>query len=268
MKSVRTALRLLMEFAGEQPQFGVAELAQRTGLSKSHISKLLAAFVEAGLLTQDPRTRAFAVGLPAFLLGARFVNYDRLSSEAMPLMRELTDGTGHSTRLSVLHDDEAIYLFGVEGPLFVDTGWRAGTRLPMHATTAGRILLAFMEPTHRDAIIAGLQLRRLTPATMTDRAALVRTTTAIRNVGYGVQRGETTPGLGTLGVPIFGPQQRVLGVLSLAFPVHVFPHEEELEFVPRLHQAARTLSLRMGSPVYPFGGPRVAMASGPSRVRA
>lgn len=260
MKSVRTALRLLMEFTSEQPRFGVAELAQKTGLSKSHVSKLLAAFVEAGLLAQDAGTREFSVALPAFLLGARFVNYDRLSSESMPVMRELTERTGHSTRLSVLHGDDAVYLFGMEGPLFIDTGWRAGTRLPLHATTAGRILLAFMDAQHVEALIARMELTRLTRNTLTDRAMLKRALARIHAQGYDLQLGETTEGLGTLGVPIFGQAEDALGVLSIAFPVHLFPSDGVERFLPQLHQSARTLSLRMGSAVYPFGGSPAAYA--------
>ncbi len=262
MKSVRTALRLLMEFSAQQPHFTLGELAQRTGLSKSHVSKLLAAFVESGLISQDTRTRTFSVGLRAFLLGARFVNYDRLASEAMPIMRELTERTSHSTRLSVLDSDEAIYVFGVEGPHFVDTGWRAGTRLPLHSTTAGRIFLAFMERKHAEALIAGIELKRLTPHTLTDRRALKRRTASIRTNGYDVQRGETTVGLGTIGVPLFGPAPHAIGVLSIAFPVHVIRPDAEPQLVALLHDAARTLSLRMGSAVYPFGGARAAIAQG------
>lgn len=256
MKSVRTALRLLMEFTAEQPQFGVAELAQKTGLSKSHVSKVLAAFVEAGLLHQDDRTRAFSVALPAFLLGARFVNYDRLSAEATPIMRELTERTGQSTRLSVLHGDEAIYMFGIEGPLFVDTGWRAGTRLPLHSTTAGRILLAFLDTKRAEALMRRLRMARHTPHTIVDRTALRRVMARIREHGYDLQLGETTEGLGTLGVPVFGQGEGALAVLSLAFPVHLFPSDGVERFLPQLHQSARTLSSRMGRAVYPFGGAR------------
>ena len=65
MKSVRTALRLFLEFAREQRRFSVGELAESTGLSKSHVSKVLAAFVESGLLVQDRETRDFSVGARA-----------------------------------------------------------------------------------------------------------------------------------------------------------------------------------------------------------
>ena len=256
MKSLRTALRLFAEFADQQPHFGVSELAQRTGMSKSHVSRALSAFVDARLLVQDPKTRTFSVGLRAFTIGARFVNYDPLSSAAMPIMRELAQRTGHSTRLSVMEGDEAIYILGVEGPHFVDTGWRAGTPLPLHSTTGGRVLLAFTDPKRAEALIARMRLDRLTENTVTSRATLRRLVGQIRERGFDVQRGETTKGLGTIGVPVFGPDQQVLGVLSIAFPVHMVPAEAEREYVELLHDAAKVLSLRMGSAVYPFGGSR------------
>jgi DNA-binding IclR family transcriptional regulator len=256
MKSLRTALRLFMEFADQQPQFGVSELAERTGMSKSHVSRALSAFVDAGLLVQDPKTRTFSVGLRAFMIGARFVNYHPLSSAAMPIMRELAQRTGHSTRLSVMEGDEAIYILGVEGPHFVDTGWRAGTTLPLHSTTGGRVLLAFIDSKRAEALIARMRLDRLTENTVTSRATLKRLVGRIHERGFDVQRGETTRGLGTVGVPVFGPDQQVLGVLSIAFPVHMVPAEAEPEYVELLHDAAKVLSMRMGSAVYPFGGSR------------
>lgn len=256
MKSLRTSLRLLMEFTEEQPEFGGGVLAERTGLSKSHVSKTLAAFVEAGLLKQDPKTRMFSVGLRAFVLGARFANYDRLSREAMPILRDLTQRTGHSTRLSVMDAGQALYMLGVEGPLFLDSGWHAGTRLPLHSTTAGRVLLAFMDAGQSEKMLAAADLERLTEHTITDRAAIRRIVARTRTRGYDVQRGETTAGLGTIGVPIFGAGQAILGVLSVAFPTHVISARDEARFIEQMHQAARILSLRMGSAVYPFGGSR------------
>jgi DNA-binding IclR family transcriptional regulator len=254
MKSVRGALRLLMEFTGEQPAFSIGELAERTGMGKSHVSKAIAAFVESGLLVQDPRTRAVSVGARAFVLGARFVNYDRLSREAMPVMRELTQRTGHSTRLSVLDQDRVLYLLGVEGQMFVDTGWRVGTWLPAHSTTAGRVLLAFLGEARAAELLSRKPLARLTEHTVTDRRVLERILARIRASGFDVQRNETTQGLGTIGAPVFDGRQVVIGVLSIAFPSHLVVKGAEGPLIEQLHAGARALSQRMGCPVYPFGG--------------
>ena len=74
----------------------------------------------------------------------------------------------------------------------------------------------------------------------------------IREQGYATARGESTPGLGAISVPILGTGQRVIGTLTLAFPEHVVSVEEEPRLFAMLHDSARTLSLRSGSPVYSF----------------
>jgi DNA-binding IclR family transcriptional regulator len=169
--------------------------------------------------------------------------------------------------------DEVLYLFGIEGPAFVDTGWRAGTYLPFHSTTAGRVILAFMEPGHAAEIIARIDMKALTPQTVVDRAALRRILAQAREQGFSTQRGETTPDLGTVAVPIFADHQKVVGALGFAFPVrHVQPRQER-PMAEMLHRAARVLSQRMGCQVYPFGAmpraePVPPRAAGRLRVAA
>src|SRR4051812_10103721 len=108
MKSLGTALRVLMEFTADAPSLGVGELAQRTGLPKGQISKILSTFRQHRILAQDPATRRYSVGSRAFALGSRFVNYHPLAREALVVMRRLVEQTGHSARLSVMDGDRVI----------------------------------------------------------------------------------------------------------------------------------------------------------------
>jgi DNA-binding IclR family transcriptional regulator len=251
---------VLREFGGDQRDFGVGELAERCDISKGQISKILAAFAEAGLLIQDQQSRRYAVGARMFALGSRFVTHDRLCREAIPAMRELVGKTGHSARLSVLDGDDVLYLLGIEGPLFIDTGWRAGTWLPVHSTAAGRVLLAFMEPQRADRALARAQPRTMTSRTLTDRAQIRKLVHNGRLRGYVTQRGETTEGLGVIAVPVFGEGTVAVAALSLAFPAHLVSAEDEADLADILHASARVLSQRIGGTVYPFGTRRNAAA--------
>jgi DNA-binding IclR family transcriptional regulator len=267
MKSLRMSLHVLAHFVGPQVDLGVAELSERTGMPKGQISKILSAFRDSGFLRQDPATRRYSVGARAFALGSRFINHDQLTREALPLMRDLCARSGHSVRLSVRDGDEVLYLFGIEGPAFVDTGWRAGAYLPFHSTSAGRVILAFMEPDHAAEIVARIEMKALTPHTLTDRGELRQMLARIRTAGFSVQRGETTPDLGTVGVPVFGAHQKVLGVLAFAFPVRHVQPKQERPMAETLHRAARVLSQRMGCQVYPFGAmPRAEAPQPPLRA--
>lgn len=262
MKSLSSALRVLLEFSNDQQHQSVGGLAARTGLTKGQVSKILSTFREFGLLQQDPQTRLYSVGINAYALGSRFVNYHPLSREALPLIRRLVDQTGHSARLSVLFDRRIIYLLQADGPLLSDTGWRAGMYLPAHATTAGKVALAFLEKEQREALIDDMEMTLLTPKTIVDKEVFRRQLKKIAAIGYGTSRSESTPGLAAIGVPVFGVGNAMLGVLSLSFPEHLVDRAEEPRLAAVLHEAARSLSQRMGCGAYPFGGAK----SEPKRV--
>ena len=93
----------------------------------------------------------------------------------------------------------------------------------------------------------------ITPHTVSDVQKLKKLLERARERGYDTQRNETTAGLGTIAVPIFGPSQKVIGALSLAFPEPAVPLEEEDRYAEALHRRARQISLRMGSIVYSVG---------------
>lgn len=254
VKALGTGLRILLEFMSERPDFSVGELSARTGLHKSQISKVLATYREHGLLAQDPVTRRYSVGIRAFALGSRFVSSHRLSREALPVLRALVDGTGLSARLSVVDGAEPLYLLGVEGRLSTDAGWRAGTRLPPHASAAGKILVAYLDPPVLERLLAEKGMPRFTPRTITDPRVLRRQLEEARRRGFAVAHGELIPAMGVVAVPVYGEAQQVIGALSLAYPEHLVGVEKEHGLVAILHEHARRLSGRMGGQVYPYGG--------------
>lgn len=253
LKSLRTAAEILLLFTDEAKAIGVSEIARRTGLTKGQVSKILATFRHSGFLQQDPDTRQYSVGVKAFALGSRYVNYHPLAREGLPVLRRLVEQTGHSARLTVMADDVLIYLAQVEGRLLSDTGWRVGTFLPFHATSAGKVTLAFLDKARSAAIIDTLEMEAVGPETITDKSALREQIRRIASRGFGTSRSESTPGLAAVAVPVFGPSNAILSTLSLSYPQHLVTEERERELAAVLHEAARTLSQRMGAVAYPFG---------------
>jgi DNA-binding IclR family transcriptional regulator len=261
MKSLRTGLRVLLEFEQNQRDFGVTELAQRCDLSKSQVSKILGALVHSGLVVQNPATRTYSVGQRCYVLGSRFTTYDSLCQAATPVMRELLNRTGHSVRLSVPDGDQSLYLIGLEGPMFIDTGWRSASSVPIGASSAGRVLMAFVDA-ERCSYLLGLPVPPLTKDTIRDRATLERLVATVQVNGYCVQRNETSLGMGVVSAPLFRDGQKIVGALGLAFPSHHVGSEDEGALIDALHDAARAISQRLGCGVYPFGtvGLRVSAA--------
>lgn len=268
MKSLRSGLRVLLEFESGPRDLGVTELANRCGLSKSQVAKILSALVDSGLVAQDPQTRTYHLGQRSHLLGSRFTTHDALCQAATPVMRELLNRSGHSVRLSIPHGDQSLYLIGLEGPYFIDTGWHCGSCVPMGASSAGRVMMAFMPPAERERLLA-IPVPALTTDTVRDRGKIGPLVELARETGYCMQRNETSIGLGVISVPLFRADQQIVGALGTAFPAHLLQPSEEGPLIAALHDAARSISQRLGCAVYPVPtlhqGVRAPAAAGARR---
>jgi IclR family acetate operon transcriptional repressor len=269
VKALAAGLRVLAEFSGDRSLWSVTDLAARTGYGISRMSKILSTLRESGFLDQDPATREYTVAIRAFALGARFIDANPLVRQALPVMRELLEAKQHTVTLSIMVGREVIYLAAVEGPLFLDGGWRAGIWLPYHGTAAGKVLTAFLPEQSAAALIEDKGLPRFTDRTIISRPAFEQQLRAIRSAGFATTRAESTPGLGAIAVPVFGRGEGAIAALGLLFPSHVVTEAQQKAFAAPLHRAARRISAKMGAYAYPFGGfESRAPASGAEKLRA
>lgn len=253
IKSLSTALRLLLRFMAAQGPLGVGELAQQTGLHKSQVSKILKTFRDYDFLEQDAATQKYSVGLNAFALGNNYVNAYPLSRDALPVMRKLVDETGHTATLSIMHNGNVIHLLAEEGRLFIDGRWRVGRWMPYHATAAGKLLLAFGPAERIDLLLKTRGLPRITPNTITNERQFRATLQKARTTGISVTRSETYAASAAVGAPVFNANGEAIAVLGLICPEHLLTPEEEERLIAPLQRAARELSFRMGAATYPFG---------------
>ncbi len=253
MKSLRTALRVLHAFTKEQSRWNVVALAETLKLNKSQVSKVLSEFREAGFLQQDPRTREYTVGIHAVALGGNYLHELPLVHEAIVVMRRLTDQSGHTAALAVLDGLDVLYLAAVEGRHFLDVGWRVATWLPFHATAVGKVLFAFADEARVDRAAAATGLPRLSPNTICDLRTLKAQFAKIRKNGVAETSEESMAGLAAQAVPILGEGQACIAALGFVYPQHVVSTSKRKAYRTMLHDAARSLSSKMGARVYPFG---------------
>jgi IclR family acetate operon transcriptional repressor len=266
MKALESALQVLKLFATEET-LSVGEIAERTGLQRSNLSKVLADFRNNGFLDQDPVTRRYRVGLAAFELGAFYGKTHPLARDALPFMRELVERCGHTTALSVRSGDTFLHLMAVEGPLYVEGHWRVGNRLAYHATSAGKVLLAGMADDKIDGLLKRQPPWPVTSDTVTDPGKLKAQVAEIRRTGVAVSRGESARGLAAAAVPVFDRTDRTAAAIGLIVPDHLFETTRTGELAVLLHDAARRLSVKLGASVYPYGDADAA-ADGGGGLRA
>lgn len=251
MKTIATSLRILSLFADGAGQRSVSEIAEHCQLPRSQVSRILSTFRQAGWLDQDAKTRKYSVGLAAYVVGSRFVQFHPLTKQAVPILRGIVDRSGFNVTLSILDHLKPLYLLGIAGPVPVDLSSAFGSYFPFHATAAGKVLAAFAPSAVREQMLQETKLHRITSRTITDRERLRDELEQTFRCGYAASDGERVPGIGALAVPVIKRSGEVTAVIGNAFPTKMIAADDREYHVEILKSGARSLIERIEGPLYP-----------------
>ena len=240
--SLARAVRLLAAFDHDE-QLTVSELGRRAGLPLPTASRLVAELTRLGLLERDEHRRV-RVGLRLWELAARASAAQSLREVAKPYLDDLQAVVGHHTQLAVLEGEDVLFLERLTARGAVKAHTRVGGRLPVHASSAGVVLLAHA-PAEVQAHILSRPLARFTPQTVTDPAGLRRLLADVRRSDLAVLEGHLNLGATGIAVPVREAGRRqVTAALSVIVP----SGPEATAAVPALRAAARGLGRALAEP--------------------
>lgn len=250
------ACDVLEAVAASPGGIGQAELAARLALSRTTLYRILGALVARGLLRQDPARRVYALGfrLLEMVQGPGLAGgvgggpaAPDLAAIAAPELRALRDATGETAYVAVLEGREVLSLGKFEGAHEVRSAARLGQRKPLHCTSQGKAILAFLPDAVREGLLKRLPLPALTPRTITDRRRLVTSLRIIQARGFATDDEEIVLGVRCVGAPILAQDGRVLGAISVAGPAFRMTRARLDLLGPELAAAGR----RIGAAVRP-----------------
>ncbi|MEQ8436546.1 MAG: IclR family transcriptional regulator [Ilumatobacter fluminis] len=252
--SIERAFEVLTLFAeSESPTLGVTEIADRLGYSKAVVHRILATCRKNNFVEFDPNTRRYALG-PRFVeLGMAYLDRIDVRSRARPVMTRLSEATAETVTLSIRSSWERVYVDQVTPERDVKMVVQLGRSFPLHAGASSKALLAFLPASQQDEYLERSDLGSLTGQTITDRDELVDELERIRECGYAVSLGERDATAGSAAAPVFGPDGRVLAVLSVAGPVDRFSSEVD-RLIGLLLEASANLTTAMGGVRPPQSG--------------
>jgi DNA-binding IclR family transcriptional regulator len=244
LQSVRRAVDALEQIA-EAGEVGVTELGRRLGVHKATASRLVATLAERGLLERDPVTEKYRLGFGLIrLAGAAMASLDIVRA-AHPIVDDLADRTHEAVNLGVLSGDAVVYIDQVTGSRSVVAVSWVGRRTPLHCTSNGKVILAFLDDAERGRLLAA-PLPALTPKTVTDPAALRTQLHEVAARGYAQTLEELEEGLNAVAAPVRRADGRFVAALSVSGPAFRM-RPMDLPRVARLTmEAADAISRRLG----------------------
>jgi IclR family acetate operon transcriptional repressor len=223
IESVANALRLLLAFK-ERPSVGVSEAARELGVARSTAHRLLAQLAHFDFVAQDPRTKNYTAGPALFDLGQVVAVHDDVEAAAHRYLVSLVATFGETAHTCVMQGHDVLFLDGVESTKALRSGARAGTVLPAHATSGGKVMLAAM----RDDVVRERypdeSLHAVTRRTIRTRSALIAELHAVRKRGYATNFGESEPGLSAISCLIRSRNGAPRAALTIAGPETRFRH--------------------------------------------
>jgi DNA-binding IclR family transcriptional regulator len=242
LETVDRALQLLLAFDCEDDrELTVAALAARLEIHRSSASRLAATLAQRGFLERTAASDAFRLGPALGRLGLIAMGLRGLAAESREVMERLALDTRETVVLSVLDGSDCVDIAQASGPHLVGMRNWVGRRSPLHASSDGKVFLAFA-----DASAGTGRLRALTGRTIARRNALDAEITRVRARGWASVEGELEDGLNGAAAPVFDSGGRCVAALSVCGPAYRLSPERLAEVGPRAQAAAAEIRSRLG----------------------
>ncbi len=245
VQSVERAFAILDALSGGPTKLTV--LAERVGLPKSTVSRLLSTLEELGAVEQVRPSGEYRIGQAIATLAAGAVPGQHLAALARPHLAHLAAVTGEMAGLSVFDDGWVLYLDHVGPSSEVQVRDWTGERVAAHAVSSGWVLLAGLD---RRVFSRWLDRprERFTARTLTDAPAVVARVEQTRTEGHSWVFGELADDINSVAAPVTDHSGTVVAALHVHGPAYRFPGERRDETLAELREAADRLSVRLGAP--------------------
>jgi len=243
VQSVDRAVTIL-EILARSGEVGVTDLAKELGVHKSTAFRLVAALERRRLVEQHVGRGKYRLGTGILRLAAATTSRLDLVQESREVTRLLAQSTGETVNVAVLSDDAALYLDQVAGSSALQPHNWVGQRIPLHATSNGKVLLSSLEDSHV-AAHAG-NLTSFTVHTITTMDALTRELDQVRGRGYAIAIDELEIGLTAVAAPVRNSRGEVTASMSISGPTFRLDARRVPQLADDVVSAADEVSERLG----------------------
>lgn len=231
----------VLDTLAEGGELGTNEIARRTGMTPSTVSRQLGTLAATGLVERVAATGRYRLGLRIVHLANAVLARLDVRTVARPHLEELVRRTGETATLSVPGEEDAITIDYVSGAHQIQPVSRLGRPSIAHATSAGKVMLAFSGR----SLPAG-PLRAYTPRTITEPTRLAVEIERVREQGWAQAIEEREPGLSAIAAPIRSSRGDLEAIAALQGPTSRFDAAAVEAALPILLDEAAAISRELG----------------------
>jgi DNA-binding IclR family transcriptional regulator len=238
VQSVDRALRVLSAFRGAEHPLSLGELADRAGIGRSAVQRLVFTLRELGYIDRDPADSGYVPGIRILDHSHDYQRLNPVIVRATPVLLELRRAVRERVDLSLRDDLRLVYAQRLQSKREILTSTLVGHAVPIHATSGGWAILASLEEAEVDDILARSDLRAITLRTLTNPDAIRTKVAEARREGFALAQEQVLLGEIVIGVAIRGLDGTPVGAIHVAGSLSEWQPEDYARHVAPLAMAA------------------------------
>jgi IclR family KDG regulon transcriptional repressor len=246
MQTITRAIQVLKAFTFENTEFTLSDLHKKLGISKSSLQRILKTLDSEGFLEKNEVQKSYKLGLELYLLGQLVEGNSHLLSIGKPYMEELSNETGESVTLNVIHENKRKCIGYVQGKHELLTLTHIGQYSPLNAGASAKVLLAFLPEPLRNQLLNEMEIETITENTPVDRSEIEADLQKIREQGYSISEGERVLGAYSICAPITNRLNEIIASLSITMPVIRVRENIIVKYVELIKDYTRQISVQLG----------------------
>jgi DNA-binding IclR family transcriptional regulator len=238
---------VLLEVLADEREATPRRLSEVLHEPRTTVYRLLTGLQALDMVEAGSRAGTYRLGWRLLRLGSAVIERLDERQAALPVMERIHERTGETVFLCVRRGDDAVCIERLDGLRVQSLALRLGGSLPLHLGAGPRVLLAWEPREEWDAYVE----RQSPLAAMTERSPATREELVAeleRSLadGFAVSDEDVTPGIASLGAPIFDYTGRVRAAVSIGGMRHFLLEEIRDEAIPLLVNGAREISTALG----------------------
>lgn len=228
ISSLARGLTILSTFTRHQPTLTLSEVARTHAMNLPTARRYLQTLKRMGYVFFDDESKKYQLTSKVLRLGGWLIESMSLRTRLLPFLNSVTRELGVTTSCAILEGSEVVTVERIRSPDVINLDLTAGSRLPVHATSLGKAIAAFLEPEKLSALLGQIDFVQYTPFTKTNPKILLTELKKTKKRGYATSNQELTLWLKSIAVPIFNKAAKVEASFGVSYPYHR-TREEGLE---------------------------------------
>ena len=237
MTALARGLSVMKAFDDQHASLTLSDVARIVGLPRASARRALLTLQSLGYV--ESSGRLFSLSPQVLTLARAYLASSPVPRVAQGFLENVSESLGESCSLSILHDEEVIYVARSTRKRIGSLHRDVGAHLPAHCTSMGRVLLAALPDSDLDAFIAAATLQSFTPYTTIDKRELRALIQKVRRSGYSLVDQELEIELRSIAVPVQNASGRVIAAMNVSAQASRTGKKQMLDlFLPALRDAA------------------------------